>query len=767
MACLLLASAAWATKTVSCDQGSGMLLPEVMLTHIRVKPQLVLTPYYNNSLWASNLTISQRIHTPSHGWRPWVVGHVATELANGTRVLDHDVPSFVVNSAGMVRLEVIVRAAGSTDSLCGFTTIRRVLPGWVSVLPPMLTTVVAIAFRQVLLALFSGVWLAAFLLNRLDPLEGLLRSADTYWVQAIEGSGHPGVILFTFFLGGCIGIVSKMGGTLGLAKVVTKLTKSSFSAKVCTLAMGLVIFFDDYSSILIVGSTMKPILSRLAVSPAKFAFLIHVMGACLASFAPVSSWVGVEVGYIQTQYEQLGLDGDAFVIFLQTIPYRFFPVLMIVFVWILTLMRRDFGPMLALEEDALAEQEAVSRRRTDSSMSMASSRRGMSINSAKYALRSGEVGGGLGYSTTGDPILVRGLSSNETSMRVGDEPRLLSGASSDSGSGDGAGAGDGGALAPKPGAPQRWFNAAIPFGIIIVVTFVGMYLDGYYTLRGEKNPPPRTLVNIFSNANSIDALLWASLLGTMAALFLALLQCILTLSEAMEAWVEGVKDILEAIIILLLAWALGGVIFDLQTAAFLSEICNGIPVGILPLIITLTAFLMSFATGSAFGTMGILFPLVVPLAYTLSTKSTAHAASNVVLQSVSSVLSGAVFGNVIAPIADNSVLACMVSGADIPLHISSMALYVGIVSVVSLLGGTIPCGLGWYPSWVGLLICTAILIGIVFVFGKVPSVDRGMARISERTALLSGAVAESGGVDFYETDVPQKRRIFCPCWRSK
>merc|ERR1711916_30523 len=125
-----------------------------------------------------------------------------------------------------------------------------------------------------------------------------------------------------------------------------------------------------------------------------------------------------------------------------------------------------------------------------------------------------------------------------------------------------------------------------------------------------------------------------------------------------------------------------------------------------------------------------------------------NVASDIVLQCVASVLSGAVFGNVIAYIADNTELSSMVSGADIPTHVYSMAAYVLTVAAVSLVFGTIPCGLGWYPSYVGLLISIAVLIAIVFFFGSVPTPTE---RSGERAALLHGAASDANTGEFYDT----------------
>lgn len=196
-------------------------------------------------------------------------------------------------------------------------------------------------------------------------------------------------------------------------------------------------------------------------------------------------------------------------------------------------------------------------------------------------------------------------------------------------------------LAPLESAPRdRWYNAAIPFFMVAMSTFVGMILDG----RGacHQRGVPATVINIFTLANSFNALLWGSLFGCIVALILVLSQRIMTIGTAMEvrrpclpavpafarhtglrvrqAWTDGIKfNILEPMITLMFAWAIGAVITDLQGPAYLaSALGQSLPAWIIPMLVQLLCFVMSFATGSAFGSMGIMFPLVIPLADEIS-----------------------------------------------------------------------------------------------------------------------------------------------------
>src|SRR5690606_13464588 len=127
-----------------------------------------------------------------------------------------------------------------------------------------------------------------------------------------------------------------------------------------TWVLGLIIFFDDYVNSLIVGSSMRPIFDKLRISREKLAFIVDATSAPVASVALVSSWIAVEISYIDEQYRGLGLSVDAYWTFIQTLPYRFYPFLMLGFVFIIIVSGRDFGPMRLAQEAANKEKDLLS-----------------------------------------------------------------------------------------------------------------------------------------------------------------------------------------------------------------------------------------------------------------------------------------------------------------------------------------------------------------------------------------------------------------------
>lgn len=346
---------------------------------------------------------------------------------------------------------------------------------------------------------------------------------------------------------------------------------------------------------------------------------------------------------------------DPFLIVVKSIPYRFFPLLLVLCVVIVCFLSRDFGPMLTAERGSTPSLPPRSSPNPPHEVEM-----------------------------------------NESSHEESSEEEFS------------------GPLAPKPGVKYRWFNAAVPFGVASVMTLVGMILSGIAAINQMPSPRPSlSVVNIFTYAESLNALIWSSALANAVALGLYLPQKLLSLKEFMESWVEGIKDIMEPLIVLLLAWALGTAIQDIQTNNFFAQALRngGISIQYLPAIITILGFIMSFATGSAFGTMGLLFPLVIPTVCQL----TPDCDENARVQATAAILASSMLGNAISPIADVTILTIATSRCPLASHLKTSFVYVVLVAVLSLLFGSLPVGAGWLP-WYAAWLLMAILLLLPFLF---------------------------------------------------
>ncbi|GMF14525.1 unnamed protein product [Phytophthora lilii] len=527
------------------------------------------------------------------------------------------------------------------------TTSVVVSPGWVSLLPPLVTLVMSAVLGQVTVSLLAGIWCGAIIVSNGDPFTAFLRTFDQYWVNAFTVDDHAGVLLFTIVLGGTIGVVQKGGGGHGLALVAKKFMTSSLRMQLSTWLLCLVIFFDDYSCILIVGSSLRQVLSQTGVSREKFAAIIHTVGVCLPSMSPVSAWIGVEIGYVAAQIRDLKLDWDPFVTCLSCLHYRFFPILFIAFIFITIICEKDFGPMVQFEKDAAAS-----------------------------------------------PINDGPMTPEFPGPMDSPKPELAP-------------------LEPDTTKPLRWQNAVVPFLTIVVLTFVGMIFDGFDSLYTQDPNGSFSILDALSHCDSVSSLIRASAAGWVIAVTLLLLQRIITLNEATKAWMEGVKDILDPTLILTLAWALGSVIGEVSTAPYIASVVgDSIPKQFLPAIACLLCYVVSFAVGSAFGTMAIMFPIIAPLSWSISGGDAEN-----LRQCFGSILGGSVFGNTCSPIADTSILASLSAHVPLENHVRSILPYAVLVAIVSVVGGSLPIGLKICSTFTAFGVSIAVLLLVVFFCG--------------------------------------------------
>lgn len=518
-----------------------------------------------------------------------------------------------------------------------------VIPGWISVLPPILAIAIALLFKQVIPALFFGIWMGAFAALGLDVSAlwgGLLDSFQVYVLSALANPDHAAIILFSLMIGGMVGIISRNGGMQGVVQHIVRWAKTARDGQIATGLLGIAIFFDDYANTLVVGNTMRSVTDKLRISREKLAYIVDSTAAPVACLAFVTTWIGYEVGLIGTAVQ--GIDGfneSAYSIFLNSILYSFYPILAIFFVFLVAASPKEFGPMLRAE---------------------------------RRARRTGQV--------------------------LSPEAQVDDAAASEE------------ELGAKQGIPYRSVNAVVPVLVLVVSVLAGLYETG----EGE------SLRDVIGSADAYRALMWGSLLGVAAAAVLTIVQRILTIDETVSAWYSGVKSMMYAMVILVLAWALSEITDVLHTADYLVSVMGEtLPPGLIPAIVFVLAAATAFATGTSWGTMGILMPLVVPLAWAvLELNNMADPEHYVIIySSVSCVLAGAVWGDHCSPISDTTILSSMASGCDHIDHVRTQLPYALLVGVVAILIGTIPTGFG-FPWWLSIPVAAAILYASLQIFGE-------------------------------------------------
>ena len=364
----------------------------------------------------------------------------------------------------------------------------------------------------------------------------------------------------------------------------------------------------------------------------------------------ITTWIGIELSYIQSATVQIGVTESPYSIFLNSLPSRFYPFFMLAFMLFIIYKGRDFGPMLKAEKEA---------RKNDVNQEDKSTKNNTNENELEMAAH----------------------------------------------------------ITPK------WYNAAIPILIVILGTLAGLVYTGWDATvwADETIGFSKKLSHVIGASDSYLALLWSSLSAVLAAVLLTVGQKILTLHEVSDSLLKGFKTMLTAILILILAWALADITKDLHTADFISNGLISINVApqILPALTFILSALIAFSTGSSWGTMAILYPLILPASWYLShSVGLSDAESmNIFYIAVSAILAGSVLGDHCSPISDTTILSSLASSCNHIEHVRTQLPYALSVGAVSIFIGLIPAAYG-VSNWIIFPVGIACLYSIVHFFGK-------------------------------------------------
>ena len=514
---------------------------------------------------------------------------------------------------------------------------------WVSIMPPVVAIVLALITRQAHLSLFMGI-LIGVCIHTGGIWSGLTTSLDTYLVNSLAGSSsHTSILMFTLAFGGLIGVMSANGGLKGIVAAASKYATNNFRGQLVTAIMGLVIFIDDYSNTLLVGNMMRPFTDSVRISREKLSYLVDSTAAPVASLAAISTWSIFQMSLLDSPYKAHGISANLYLTFLQSIPYSFYCIFTLVFLFATVLMRREMGPM----------HKAETRSQTT----------------------------GAVLAENAQPMV------DESLVREFEESKL-----------------------------SHWSNGLIPILAVLVITICGLFITG---IEGLDNGSPKTIRNIIGNSNANASLIWGSFLAGFIAIIMSVSGGLLSLIKAMDAWISGVRSMVMACIILVLAWTIGDVCADMKTAEYIVDLTSGfLTPALLPAVTFITASIISFSTGSSWATMSILVPVTVPMSIQLlGGEGNQVVQDPIFLSTFAGVLSGSVFGDHCSPISDTTVLSSTSTGSDHIDHVRTQLPYAVISGVVALLAGYIFTGFG-ISLIVSLSVGLILVIGFLKIFGK-------------------------------------------------
>lgn len=278
-------------------------------------------------------------------------------------------------------------------------------------------------------------------------------------------------------------------------------------------------------------------------------------------------------------------------------------------------------------------------------------------------------------------------------------------------------------LNPDEQTPKRAINALLPILVLIIGTMLGLYYTGKDAVDWSDNSIGfmRKVSTVIGASNSYLALLWASMCALGTAIVLTLSQRIMNLEHTMGAMIKGFKFMLNAFLILVLAWALAELTEELGTANFITK--NLIALNVSPYLIPAITFILSafvsFSTGSSWSTMAIVYPIMLPATWLLCKETgwTYDESLTLFHNVVSCVLAGSIFGDHCSPISDTTILSSLASSCNHINHVRTQLPYALVVAVVSVAAGTVPAAFG-IPFYVTFPITIIILWLIVKFKGK-------------------------------------------------
>ncbi|MTI80239.1 MAG: Na+/H+ antiporter NhaC family protein [Firmicutes bacterium] len=504
--------------------------------------------------------------------------------------------------------------------------------GWLSVVPPIIAITAALITKEVLLSLFLGIFVGAWILADYSIINAFEKTFSIGFAGMSDPTWNIPILAFLFLLGGLTALVSASGGSRAFGEWALARVKTRVGAQLVTMLLGIIIFIDDYFNSLAVGQVARPITDRHHVSRAKLAYVIDSTAAPVCIIAPLSSWGAYIITVIAGQLKEVNVTGiEPLSAFVAMIPMNLYAILALILVFAIAVTNVEFGSM--------AKEE-------------------------KKALKTGK----LYDQSKGEPP-------GSAEVEVSTE----------------------GAEKGKVG------DLVLPIvGLIFFTTLAMIYTGGYFGEDGG------SLMSAFENTSVAMSLVYGAALAIIFTALLYLPRKLMKPREFIPALLQGMQSMVTAVVILVMAWAIGGVIGELGTGEFLaSRLSDSLPIVLLPALAFILSGIMAFATGTSWGTFGIMLPIAAPMA------AAAGTGTDIILMSMAAVLAGAVYGDHVSPISDTTILSSTGAACHHIDHVRTQLPYATLVAVISVLGYIVMAATN--NVLIALVLSIAVLIGAVMV----------------------------------------------------
>ncbi|MBE6552757.1 MAG: Na+/H+ antiporter NhaC family protein [Ruminococcaceae bacterium] len=511
-------------------------------------------------------------------------------------------------------------------------------------LPAIVAIALALLTKKVYPSLFLGIFVGALLYT-----EGNLMNAFSYLIMLMGGKlgENGGILIFLVVLGIFAVILAQTGATRAYGEWASRKLKSQKGSLLSTIALGCLIFVDDYFNCLTVGSVMRPVTDKFRVSRSKLAYIIDSTAAPVCIIAPISSWAAAVSGFLDSD--------NAILTFIMTIPFNLYAILTLLMMLSLVILKIDFGKMG--KNQKIADE-------------------------------------------TGD------LLAGETELPSED-------------------------LEIDKSVKGKVWHLIVPIVLLIVCCVGSMIYNGFfYDWNGNMVAEPQVgnVIEAFSNCDAGISLGVGSVIALILTFVIYIATGALSFGKCMDSLTKGFKSMVPAILILVFAWTLSGIMgakggyldARLFVETNMGELASsGLANALIPAIFFLIACGISFATGTSWGTFGILIPVATSILGT-------GLQPNVIL-AISAILAGSVYGDHVSPISDTTIMAS--SGAQcnhidhVKTQLPYASLCAGISFVAYLIAGfVVGTGLSYAPAAILTLatgiVLLALSILLIFLFGK-------------------------------------------------
>ncbi len=508
-------------------------------------------------------------------------------------------------------------------------TVSKYATFW-SLLPPIIAIVLALITKEVYSSLFIGILAGGLIYSGLNFETTVVHVFKEGFIDTVADSYNIGIIIFLVLLGALVAMMNKTGGSAAFGRWAAKHINSRIGAQLATIALGVLIFVDDYFNCLTVGSVMRPVTDKKNISREKLSYLIDATAAPVCIIAPISSWAAAVAGFAKGAGAESGMS-----LFIQAIPYNFYALLTIVMMIFIAVSKFDYGPMRKFE---------------------AAAKKGEALENLEAL-------------------------SNEANEKVNEKGKVI--------------------------------DLVIPVAFLIIACVIGMIYSGGFFTSGEECY--HDFIGSFSNSDASVGLVYGSFVTIVFAIIYFMCRRVISFKNCMEAIPEGFNAMTPAILILVCAWTLKTMTDSLGAKIFISQLIEGSAGGFrmfLPAIIFLIAVGLSFATGTSWGTFGILIPIV------LSVFSGTDGAITII--AVSACMAGAVCGDHCSPISDTTIMASAGAQCNHINHVSTQlpyALTVAGVSFVSyIIAGIVKSA--WISLPIAIVLMLVTLLVLKVVLGK-------------------------------------------------